>query len=83
MFINLPPKAGERPPQVNINQVLREGANVRLNRAPHIGSIGQIVDLPKTPQLLDNGLRVMCARVELATGEKALVPLANIEVFGR
>ncbi len=83
IFINLPPKAGERPPEVSINQVLREGMNVRLTRAPHIGSTGQIIDLPKTPQLLENGLRVMSALVELATGEKIRVPLANIEVFGR
>ncbi len=83
IFINLPPKAGERPPEPRLGQVLREGVTVRITRAPYTGSVGQIMDLPKTPQLLDNGLRALCAQVSLATGETPLIPLANLEVFGR
>ncbi len=83
VFINLPAKAGERPPEPRTAQMLREGMTVRITRAPHMGSVGQIMDLPKTPQLLDNGLRTLCAQVSLATGETPLVPLANLEVFGR
>jgi hypothetical protein len=33
--------------------------------------------------LLENGLHVLCAQVELSGGERVSVPLANIEVFGR
>ncbi|MBZ0292674.1 MAG: hypothetical protein K8L99_08960 [Anaerolineae bacterium] len=83
IFINLPVRAGERPPEPNTAQVLRPGLSVRLTRAPYVGSVGEIVDLPNAPQLMDNGLRVHCARVALVTGETALVPLANLEVFGR
>jgi hypothetical protein len=83
VFINLPPKAGERPPEPNIAQVIQPGMNVRLTRAPHAGMIGQVSNLPKTPQLLENGLRVACAQVDLITGEKITVPLANLEVFGK
>jgi hypothetical protein len=83
IFVNLPPKAGERPPQPNLNTVLQAGMTVRLTRDPHAGVVGQITHLPKTPQLLENGLRVLCAQVDLVTGEKMLVPLANLEVFGR
>jgi hypothetical protein len=57
--------------------------DVRLTRSPHIGSIGKIADLPKTPQMLDNGLRVPCAQVDLVTGERVMAPLANLEVFGK
>jgi hypothetical protein len=82
VFINLPPKSGERPPEPNLNITLQVGMTVRLTREPHTGVVGQITNLPKTPQLLENGLRVPCAQVDLVS-EKVLVPLANLEVFGR
>ena len=69
VFINLPPRSGERPPAPPAQVTLQRGMNVRLTRAPHVGAIGKIVDLPKPPQMLDNGLRVPCAQVDLATGE--------------
>lgn len=83
VFINLPARANERPPEPNIHQALRPGVAVRLTRSPYIGFTGEIIDLPNAPQLLDNGLRARCARVALVTGETVLVPLANLEVFGR
>jgi hypothetical protein len=82
-FINLPSRSGERPPAPRLGQSLRVGDTVRLTRQPRLGSVGEIADLPKTPQLLDNGLRVPCARVNLVTGESPLVPLANLEFLGK
>lgn len=82
VFINLPAR-GEEPPPPRIYQQWRTGQDVRLTRAPYAGSIGEITSLPKTPQLLENGLRVDCARVLLVTGESILVPLANLEVLGK
>lgn len=78
VVINVPLTGSNRPPAPNLNAQLRRGDNVRLRS----GSIGKIVDLPKTPILLDNGLRLMCAQVELAAGERLLVPLANIDYLG-
>ncbi len=83
IFVNLPPKAGERPPDPNLNMTLQPGMSVRLTRDPYAGVVGQITNLPKAPQLLENGLRVVCAQVDLVTGERVFVPLANLEVFGR
>jgi hypothetical protein len=83
VFINLPSRGGDRPPAPRISHTLRVGETVRLTREPRPGSVGEIVDLPKTPQLLDNGLRVSCARISLVTGESVLVPLANLEVLGK
>ena len=82
VLINLPAR-GERPPAPATGQALRVGQSVRLTRAPYAGSIGEITNLPKPPQMMDNGLRVPCARVLMVTGETALVPLANLEVLGR
>jgi hypothetical protein len=56
---------------------------IRLKRDPNMGTTGKIVDLPESPILLDNGLRVMAAQVQLVTGETMFVPLANLEVLGR
>lgn len=83
VFINLPPRSGERPPDPNTAMTLRTGMRVRLTREPHIGSIAEIRHLYKGPITLENGLRVNGAEVELVTGEVLSVPLANLEVFGR
>jgi hypothetical protein len=83
LVVNLPMRAGERPPGPNLGLMLRPGMTVRLTRAPYAGQIGQVSNLPKTPHLLDNGLRVPCAQVELVAGGTAFVPLANLEVLGR
>lgn len=83
LFVSLPPRSGEHPPEPNVNQTLQVGTPVRIAREPNTGSVGQVTNLPKTPQLIDNGLRVRCAEIALVTGEKLMVPLANLEVFGK
>lgn len=79
-LINVPLEPGERPPPPSLNSPLRVGREVRLSR--YGATIGLVIGLPKEPVSLDNGLRVPCAQVELVTGEKIFVPLANIEVSG-
>jgi hypothetical protein len=83
VFINLPARSGDRPPAPRVGRPFRVGDQVRLTRAPRAGSIGDITNLPKTLQLLDNGLRVLCAQIALVTGESVLVPLANLEILGK
>ena len=78
VVINVPLTGNNRPNPPNTMQPLRRGDNVRLRS----GVTGKISDLPKTPILLDNGLRMLCAQVELAGGEKVTVPLANIDYLG-
>ncbi|RMG88054.1 MAG: hypothetical protein D6712_04415 [Chloroflexi bacterium] len=73
----------ERPPRPNFMLALRPGMGVRITREPHAGSLVRVVDLPKKPVLLDNGLRVPCARVELVSGDVIAVPLADLEYIGR
>ncbi|MEP7290752.1 MAG: hypothetical protein ABI835_03165 [Chloroflexota bacterium] len=80
VIVNVPLEPGERPPPPNLNSSLRMGREVRLARSG--GTVGLIIGLPKEPVSLDNGLRVPCAQVELVTGEKIYVPLANIEGSG-
>lgn len=82
LLINVPFDPGDRPSAPNLNVTLRPGIQVRLARGDAAGAIGVITNLPKTPILMDNGLRVSCAQVELVTGEKITAPLANLEVTG-
>ncbi len=83
VIVNPSGRGASRAARPNINQALAVGTSVRLTRIPHAGDVGTVVNLPKTPILLENGLKVPCAEVESVTGEKITVPLANLEVFGR
>lgn len=78
VVINVPLTGATRPPAPNTMHPLRRGDPVRLLS----GATGKVSDLPKTPILLENGLRMMCAQVELGGGEKVTVPLANIDYLG-
>lgn len=82
LLISVPFDPNDRPNPPNSNITLRTGTQVRLTRGDSGGAMGVITNLPKTPILMDNGLRVACAVVELATGEKITAPLANLEVTG-
>ena len=53
-----------------------------MTRDPYQGVLGTVVELPYNPLLLDNGLCVKCAVVELMAGEYVHIPLANLELGG-
>ncbi len=81
VIINIP--LDEKPAGSNFLLALRKGMRVRINREPYLGQIGRVIDLPKKPILLENGLRVLGARIETITGQIVDVPLSNLEVAGR
>lgn len=82
VIINVGAPRGERPTVPSPHLLLTLGMNVRITRGDYAGVVGRVGDLPKTPHLLDNGLRVFCARVDMPTGNSAYIPLANLEIFG-
>jgi hypothetical protein len=83
VIVNISVRPEARPNVPDAAQTLRKGSVVRLTSEPYVGFAGHILDLPKTPVLIDNGLRVPCAKVELLTGEQINVPVANLELFGK
>jgi hypothetical protein len=83
VIINPSGRGSGRAPRPNTDMTLEVGTNVRMTRLPNAGMVGKVVNLPKSPVLLENGLRLLCAEVETITGERFTVPLANLEVFGR
>jgi hypothetical protein len=82
VIINVKMREGQNPARPNIMLGFRVGLTVKVTRAPYEGQTGKIVELPANPVLLDNGLRILCARVELTIGETLFIPRANLEVLG-
>jgi len=82
IVITVPLTAG-RPAAPLVNLSLQLGADVRLASGTQAGSVGRVVSLPEMPILMDNGLRVRCAEVELISREKLMIPLVNLESSGR
>ena len=60
---------------------LRVGDQVRALRAPCLGAIGTVIELPDLPQMLESGARLPVAVVDLEAEEPVLIPLSNLEVL--
>ncbi len=74
------PAPGELPlpPETDLFTV---GQQVRVVSAPYISQIGTIVELRSGMTTLPNGLYAPAAGIQFDTGEKSVVPLANLEVI--
>lgn len=83
VIVNSQPKDSNAVTRPNVMLTLRPGLSVRITREPYLGQSGTVVNLLKSPILLENGLRLPCAQIQLAGGENVFVPLANLEVIGR
>jgi hypothetical protein len=71
----------ERSPQESEPVPLTVQARVRVARAPHQGAMGVIADLPPVPQVVESGVRLPVAVVDLEEDETVRVPLANLELI--
>jgi hypothetical protein len=72
----------ENPPMpINIRQV-KTSDRVRILRAPFQGAVGTVNAILPGLTRFASGLQVKATEVLLEDGEKAVVPLANIEVLG-
>ena len=60
---------------------LRIGAQVRGQRAPYLGVIGTVTDLPASPLTVDSGIRLLVAEVAFEGSEPALIPITNLELI--
>ena len=60
---------------------LQVGAKVRGLRAPHLGAIGEVTDLPASPLTVESGTKLLVAEVAFEDAEPALIPVANLELI--
>jgi hypothetical protein len=56
-------------------------AQVRALRAPYLGAVGTVVDLPAQPRRIESGARLPVALVKLQDGEQVQIPLVNLELI--
>lgn len=60
---------------------LNLGTPIRLIRTPYFGALGRVVSLPPEPQEIETETKTRVLEAELVTGEKVVVPRANVEIF--
>jgi uncharacterized membrane protein YvlD (DUF360 family) len=65
---------------------LQVGMQVRVLRAPYMGALGTVADLPQLPQTVESGARLRVAEVNLGNGATdtivaVQIPLANLELI--
>jgi hypothetical protein len=60
---------------------LKTGDQIRGLRAPHLGVIGTVAELPDMPQVVESGARLQVAIVDVDEEGKLAIPLANLEVI--
>ncbi len=71
----------EKPAEEPGLRVLQVGDRVRLLRAPYVGSVGTVRELPPLPQPIESGARLPVAVVDLAQEQSVAVPIANLELI--
>jgi hypothetical protein len=69
------------PPEEPRPSPLHVGARVRGLRAPYLGLVGSVTDLPRLPQLVESGARLPVARVMMESGESVSIPQVNLQLI--
>jgi hypothetical protein len=79
--IIIPLPASGNPFLPSDSGVFSVGKQVRILRNPHLGQVGKIIDILPGMTALQSGVLASAANIELENGEKAVVPLANLDVL--
>lgn len=77
------PKLDKTPPvdETTHDKGLTIGTRVRIVRAPHAGSVGEVVNIPRYARRIETGARVRCAEVDIGQREPVDVPFVNLDVL--
>jgi len=75
------PKSKDVQKQNVAESGLELGMAVRIIRQPRFGAIGKVTSLPVELQLVESEAKVRVLEVQLETGEKVLLPRANVEII--
>ena len=64
-----------------VDEELAVGQRVRIINEPYFGALGEVVEVPVAPQVVETEAKVPVAMVKLADGRTVTVPRPNVEVF--
>jgi hypothetical protein len=78
--IVVPLRAEGEPPVAEYGAPLEVGTRVRVLRAPYQGNVGQVMSLPPHRHLIESGIKVRGAEVDLESVGKAFIPFENLEI---
>ncbi|MEM6284967.1 MAG: hypothetical protein AAF787_22440, partial [Chloroflexota bacterium] len=81
LVMNLAVREGSEPPPPRTYDRLRSNMMVKVTVPPYTGQVGTILELPATPIRIDGGIRTYVANVQLTSGDRVDVPIANLEIF--
>jgi hypothetical protein len=70
-----------QPPASHTSGYLEIGTPVRIIREPYFGLMGTVTSLPEEPQQLASGSRARVLEVQFDSGERVVVPRANVELI--
>ncbi len=82
--IVIPLADSDRSTEVAASQGLGQlvaGSPVRIIRDPYFGLLGRATSLPPEPAELPSGSKARVLEVELSSGERVVVPRANVELI--
>lgn len=68
-------------PSVGPAGKLQIGAPVRVIRDPYFGVIGSVSGLPHEPVVLESGSKARVLEVKFESGQRAMIPRANVELI--
>jgi hypothetical protein len=57
------------------------GSQLRLIREPYFGALATVVSLPKDLTTVETEAKVRVVEVELGSGERVVLPRANVELI--
>ncbi len=78
--IQLPKRSQSVFSEMRRLETLKKGEKVRLVCPPFMGAQGRVIQIDKTPTVLESGLKIYCVIVETDKG-KLKVPFTNIELI--
>lgn len=81
IIVAFPHHQGELAKPQHIDEEISAGLRVRIINEPYFGATGRVVAVPREAATVETGASVPVLEVELAGGERVIIPRPNVEVF--
>lgn len=72
---------GEKEDSDDLSGGMMKGTPIRAIAEPYFGKLGTVVSLPVQLQIIETESKVRVVEIELYTGERVILPRANVEII--